>query len=125
MAQGNGIPSSVMTGPRAVVKLNGTTIGSFSQISFGQSYDSSPTFVLGRFSPVEIVISGSDPVSISATGWRTVVTPNNPGAGYLGPYGPQSPIDMFKLQNLLEADGSTLVILDRRNRQCHFYMRWN
>ena len=115
MAQGNSIPSAVMTGPRAIVKLNSVTIGTFSQISFGQSYDSTPVFTLGRFSPTEIVISGSDPVSISATGWRTVQTPSNPGVGYIGPYGPESPIEMFKLQNLLEADGSTLVILDRRN----------
>ena len=124
MAQGDGIPSSVMTGPRAIVKLNGATIGSFSQISFGQSYDSTPTFVLGRFSPVEIVISGADPVSISATGWRTVQTPGN-GAGYLGPYGQNSPIDMFKLQNLLEADGSTLHILDRRNGSSDLRLSWN
>lgn len=124
MASGNGIPSSVMTGPRAIVKLNGATIGSFSQISFGQSYDSTPTFVLGRFSPVEIVISGSDPVSISATGWRTVQTPGN-GAGYLGPYGPESPINMFQLRNLLEADSSTLNIIDRRNWSSNFRLSWS
>jgi hypothetical protein len=103
MAQGNGIGSGVMTGPRGIVKVNGTTVGVFSQISWGQSYDNTPTYVLGRFSPVEIVISGQDPISISATGWRTVQTPTNPAAQYLGPFGPQSPVNMFKLQNLLRS----------------------
>lgn len=110
---GNGIPSSVMTGPRGLVKINGQTIGVFSQISYGVSYDNTPVYVLGRFSPTEIVISGQDPISVSATGWRTVQTPNNPASTYNGPYGPEGSIDMFKLQNLLQVDDATLTLIDR------------
>jgi hypothetical protein len=110
---GNGIPSSVMTGPRGLVKINGQTVGVFSQISYGVSYDNTPVYVLGRFSPTEIVISGQDPISVSATGWRTVQTPNNAASTYNGPYGPESAIDMFKLQNLLEVDSATLALIDR------------
>jgi hypothetical protein len=116
--------NSVFHGARAILKINGQTVGVFSQCSYGVSYDNTPVYVLGRFSPTEIALTGQDPVAVSATGFRTVQDANNPGSQYFGPYAPGltdnslgSAINMPKLQDLIDNNDSVITIYDRQTQQ--------
>lgn len=65
-----------MSGARAKVSavVNGVAklLGTFSQISYGVTYETQPAWILGRFTAAEIAYTSVDIVQITASGWRTV-----------------------------------------------------
>lgn len=76
MAEPDKVPQ-VMHGSRAILwitKNNGVAkaVGIFNNVSYQLNYDTTPVFILGRFNPVEIVITGQEPVTVTASGWRVV-----------------------------------------------------
>lgn len=70
--------AKTMTGARALVSIyNGNTgltidVGIWNSFSYSLSYDVSPVFLLGRYSPDELVTTAQEPVSITASGWRVL-----------------------------------------------------
>ncbi len=102
MADPQKVPQ-VMHGSRAILRVNGKAVGVFNNVSYQLNYDTSPVFILGRFNPVEIVITGQEPVSVTASGWRVVG------------YGPFVAGAMPHLGDLLNNQGPiTLAIYDRQ-----------
>lgn len=106
------MPQKTMTGARAKVYLGGTggssdqqslqPVGIFNNVSWGLQYDAQAVHILGRFSPDEIVYTGQEPIGVTATGWRVI---NN---------GPHNAGKVPKLQDLMQTDYLTFVIVDRQ-----------
>jgi hypothetical protein len=67
-------PGKVVSGARAVVQVfNGDTaqtIGIFSQVSYGLTYEYGTAFILGRYSAASIDYTSQDVVQIQAHGYR-------------------------------------------------------
>jgi hypothetical protein len=65
-----------MSGARAKVSaiVNGVAkiLGTFSQISYGVTYETQPVWLLGRYTAAENVYTSVDIVQINASGWRSV-----------------------------------------------------
>ncbi len=102
MADPKKVPQ-VMHGSRAVLWVAGKPAGVFNNVSYQLNYDTSPVFILGRFNPVEIVITGQEPVTVTASGWRVVG------------HGPFEAGAMPHLGDLLNNQGPiTLAIYDRQ-----------
>lgn len=68
--------SKVITGARAQLSISGPNgagvVGIFNNVSWGMSYGAEPIFILGRYSPDEIVYTSQEAVSVSASGWRVI-----------------------------------------------------
>jgi hypothetical protein len=64
--------SKVVTGARAVVKVNGNIVGIFESCTFNRSYGTEAIHILGRFSPSEITYTSAEAVSLSCSGFRVV-----------------------------------------------------
>lgn len=80
-------------------------IGIFSNISYNVTYDTTPAYILGRWTPAEIDYSSVSPVNITAGGWRVVG---------LGPHeGGQLP----RIQDLLLHQYLTIQIFDRETQE--------
>ena len=94
----------IMHGARAQVIMNGKTIGIFTNVSYGVSYDIQPAFILGRFSPAELAYTAAEPIGITASGWRVVDQ---------GPF-TDSGGNMPKLQDLLNAEDMSFSLYDRQ-----------
>lgn len=96
--------SKVMHGARAQVIINGITIGVFTSVSYNFAYDITPVYVLGAFSPRELVYTSTEPVSITASGFRSL---------------DEGPFDMGipMLNELLAAKNMTFSIFDRQTSQ--------
>ncbi|MDE2425706.1 MAG: hypothetical protein KGO96_07350 [Elusimicrobia bacterium] len=107
--------AQTMHGARAKLYVNGHLVGIFSQCSYGVSYDSTPVYVLGKVSPAEIVLSGQEPISVTATGWRIV---NDPASSvpYLGPFDPNT-VSMPKLSDIINQSDSVLDLHDLQTNQ--------
>lgn len=99
--------SKIMHGARAVVQIGNKKIGGFTTVSYGSAYDIQPAFVLGAYGPVELTITGAEPIGISASGWRII--------GH-GPFTPEGG-GMPRLQDLLTAEDSTFSLYDRQTDQ--------
>lgn len=95
-------------GARAKLIIDGTLQGSFSNVSYGLTYDMQPIYTLGRFSPAEIVPVGQEAIAISATGFRIVGN------------GPHVAAKVPKLQDLLQHEDIELTIEDRQTNQATF-----
>lgn len=50
----------------------GRVVGIFNSVSYGLTYSAEPIYILGRYSPEEIVYTAQEAVSIRASGWRNV-----------------------------------------------------
>jgi hypothetical protein len=100
--------SKVMHGARALVLLNtadkSKAVGIFTQVSYNFQYDTTPVYILGRFSPAELVYTASEPVTISATGFRVLDE---------GPFDLGMPV----LNELLTAQDMTFSIYDRQTNK--------
>ena len=92
-----------MHGSRAQVMIDGKIIGIFTNVSYGVRYDANPVHILGRFSAAEIVLSGMEPISVDATGFRVVDN------------GPYKVASVPRLQDLLNHEDITLAIFDRQS----------
>lgn len=77
-------------------------VGLFSNVSYGVAYDMQPIYTLGRFSPAEIVPTGQEAVSVTATGFRIVDN------------GPHVAAKVPKLQDLLNHEDLSLALIDRQ-----------
>lgn len=94
--------SKIMHGARALVSINGTVVGLFTNVSYGSTYDVQPAFTLGRYSAAELAYTAAEPIGISASGWRVVGK------------GPYAATGMPTLQELINAEDMTFSIADRQ-----------
>jgi hypothetical protein len=95
--------SKTLHGARVVLAIGGKKIGHFSNCSVNVGIDVQPAGVLGRFSAGELVYTGYEPVSISCGAYR------------IWKNGPHEAAKVPKLQDLLDADDTTLTVFDRQN----------
>ena len=77
-------------------------IGIFNTISWGLTFDVQPVFLLGRYSPDELVYTAMEPVSVQCSGFKVV------GAG------PHKLAKMPNVRDLLTHEYIQLVINDRQ-----------
>jgi hypothetical protein len=98
----------VMSGARAKLGVfdpsTGQTqvVGIFSNVSYGLTYDTSPIYILGRYSAAEIEYTSMDVVHIQASGWRVIKQ------------GPHVAARIPKLSDLLNHEYLELAIIDRQ-----------
>ena len=93
--------SSVMSGARAQVVVDGQIVGIFNQISWNYTLDLRNIDILGRFSTAAVITTGMEPVEVSCSGYRAV------GAG------PQVAARVPRLQDLLTVPYIELTVIDR------------
>lgn len=105
------MPAKVMTGARGQLMIvdpntgQGRVAGIFNNVSWGLTYGAEPIFLLGRFSPDEIVYTSQEAVVVNASGWRVVNA------------GPHTVGKMPKLADLLTHEYLELAIFDRQTNQ--------
>lgn len=107
MSKTEGAIPKTMHGARAKLSLGGKPVGIFMNVSYGIQYDAQPIHILGKFDPAEIVLTGMEPVSVNATGFRVI---GSEGA----PRGPHGDALVPKLQDLLRHPDTFLTITDRQ-----------
>jgi hypothetical protein len=70
------IPGRVVSGARALVQCfdgqNAITLGIFSQVSYGLTYEYGTAFILGRYSAASIDYTSVDVVQMQCHGYRVV-----------------------------------------------------
>lgn len=93
----------IMHGSRAQLIVNGRIVGLFSNVSYGLSYDTVPSYILGRFSPAEITYVGQEAISVNASGFRVIDNGAFVAAG------------VPKLQDLMSFGDISLAIFDRQS----------
>lgn len=99
--------TKVMHGARAVLAVgdadNTKKVGIFNNVSYGVAYDANPIYLLGRFNPAEIALTGQEPVSVTASGWRMIDE------------GPHVQAKVPHLKDLLSNPTIMLTIVDRQS----------
>jgi hypothetical protein len=100
--------SKVMHGARAVVWVGTTPAGIFNNVSVQVGLDVAPAYILGRFTPAELVYVGAEVVNLSMTGFR--VMKNGPFS--LADSESQSRLVPF-VQDLLTYDDISVSLHDR------------
>jgi hypothetical protein len=113
-------PPKVFTGARAIVSISDANIGSpnganvpsgvlattvcgtFDNLSYAVVLGAQPAYILGAFAPVEIGYTHTEPVSISASGWRVIGN------------GPHVQGHVPTLQELLLHEYITMTVVDRQ-----------
>lgn len=103
-----GTQAKIFTGARAVLKINGKTVGLFSNCSWSIRQGKEPAFILGRYNPAEITPTSQEPVRMSLTGYRVVDA---------GPYAVAS---ATLLKNLLTEEDFSIAIFDRQTNKFIF-----
>ncbi len=99
-----------LSGARAKVFINdegdSKLIGVFNSISYGVTNGVQPIYVLGAYAPVASEYTHQEPVSIEASGWRSM------------DFGPYEHMSFPKLQDLMNQGYITFHVHDRQtNRQ--------
>jgi hypothetical protein len=94
--------AKTLTGPRAVISVDGQVVGLFESCSYGVNIGTEPIHILGRFSADEIATTSYEAVTINCSGFRVV----DQGVHIL----PKMP----KLQDLLNLGPVTISIRDRQ-----------
>ena len=97
--------SSILTGARAKILINGKIVGLFNNCSWSVRQDKQPQFILGRHSPAEITPTAQEAVSMTLNGYRVV------GAG------PYKVGGASLLKNLLNEEDFSVQIIDRQTGQ--------
>ena len=100
--------SKILTGARAQIMINSTVVGLFSNCSWSIRQQKVPAYILGRFSPGEIVSTSQEPVEMRLTGFRVV------GAGPYAVAGAQH------LKDLLHEADFSVQVMDRQTGQVIF-----
>jgi hypothetical protein len=93
--------TKVMTGARAVLKIDSVVIGIFNSCNFSSSVGLEPIHVLGRYTPAEITPVSYEMVRVNVSGFRIF----KQGVTVLGKYP--------TVNQLLDLPTFTLEILDR------------
>jgi len=105
------MPAKVMTGARAQLMIvdpntgEGKVMGIFNNVSVGLTYGAEPIFLLGRYSPDEIVYTSQEAVTVEASGWRVVE------------FGPHVVAKVPQLSDLLLHEYIELAIFDRQTNE--------
>ena len=103
------LSSKTLSGARLKVGiLDGADVkwvGIFTTVSWGNTMDAQPLYVLGAFAPVEIIYTAAEAVRVTASGFRIVGQ------------GAHKATNMPYIQNLLDSQYLTLVIYDRQTTQ--------
>lgn len=105
------MPAKTVTGARAQLMIvdpntgEGKVMGIFNNVSLGLTYGAEPIFILGRYSPAEIVYTSQEAVTVTASGWREVN------------FGPHVIAKVPRLQDLLQHEYIELAIFDRQTNQ--------
>lgn len=99
----------VVSGARALVRINNKLIGIFTNVSYGVAFTAEASYILGRFSANDIDYTAAEVINIGASGWRVYgkAATASPESGAPG---------MPRLQDLLTADYVTFEVYDRQNR---------
>jgi hypothetical protein len=100
--------STVLTGARAKVMIGETVVGLFSQCTWSIRQGKEPAFILGRFSPAEIIPTTQEPVSMSLSGYRVVDA------------GPYAVANATLLKNLLDEEDFVITVIDRQTNKTLF-----
>ena len=93
--------SKTMTGPRAVVRVDGEIVGIFDSCSYSVTVGVEPIHILGRFSSSEIAVTSYEAVTVQCSGFRVIEN----GVHQL----PKFP----KVQDLLNFESVQIDIVDR------------
>jgi hypothetical protein len=105
------MPGKTMTGARAQLLIvdpntgEGRVMGIFNNVSVGLTFGAEPIFLLGRYSPDEIVYTSQEAVAVEASGWRVIG------------HGPHTDPKVPRLQDLLQHEYIELAIFDRQTNQ--------
>ena len=91
-----------VTGARAIVTVNGQTVGIYESCTFNTSFGTEPVHTLGKYNPQEIVVTSAEAVTLNCSGFRVV------GAGLTT--APGVPL----LSDLLGLESMTIVVADRQ-----------
>jgi len=89
-------------GARVRVKINGKSVGFFNSVTWGLNNDVQPLYILGRFSPAELVVTGQEAISLTATGFRII------------DLGPHVVCGLPHLQDLLQDGGLVSLSVEDR-----------
>lgn len=98
----------ILTGARAVLRINNAPVGIFTQVSWSVNYDVAPAYVLGRYTAAEITYTSAEVVSVDAVGFRIIDR------------GAHQAASLPQLQDLLNHSSISLSIVDRRTGQEFF-----
>lgn len=119
--------SQILTGARALLAVNGKSIGLFSNCSWSIRQDKVPQFILGRYNPAEITPTAQEAVSLTLTGYRVIAVQGQPPAspyqlGATGQNADGSPVNGITtlLQDLLNEEDVTVTIQDRQTGKTIF-----
>lgn len=94
--------SKTFHGARAQLFVNGEPVGIFHNVQYSFTYDTQVPFILGRSGAAEVVLTGQEPVQVTASGYRVVSA------------GPFKIASLSKLQDMLNAGDISLALWDRQ-----------
>lgn len=100
--------AQILTGARAKVLINGNLVGLFSTCSWSIRQEKVPVWILGRYSPAEIVPTTQEAVTLDLRGYRVVDA------------GPYKVANATLLKNLLDEEDFSVAILDRQTGKTIF-----
>ena len=103
--------AKILTGARAKISINGSTVGLFANCSWSIRQDKAPAYILGRYNPAEITPTSQEPVSMSLTGYRVVDA------------GPYQSASATLLKDLLNEEDFEVVVSDRQSGKIIFQAR--
>ncbi len=95
--------AKTFTGARAKIYVDNVLVGIYDSCTYAINIGAEPIFTLGKFGAQEIVQTSYEPVTVNCSGFRIVGN----GAHKL----PKFP----KLQDLLNLESVTLVMIDRQD----------
>lgn len=93
--------SRVIHGAKAKVYINDKPVGIFTDVSYSLQFSATPTYILGRAAPQEIVLTGQDAVQVTASGYRVL------GAS------PHLVASVPMLQDIMKHEGVSIRLEDR------------
>ena len=100
--------ANTLTGARSKILINGKVVGLFTNCSWSIRQGKEPLFVLGRYSPGEIVPTTQEAVNLTLTGYRVVDA------------GPYKVGNATLLKDLLNEEDFSVMILDRQTGKAIF-----
>lgn len=101
--------SKVMTGARAIVRINQQIVAAFANCSWAVRQPKEAIFILGAYAPVELTPTSQEAISMTLTGFRVINASNDGGSPY------STVNQMEKLQNLLNDHDFQVSITDRQS----------